>query len=159
MTRYPPTYTSYISNVVTLLKQYFNLQDYSLNINFEPHTEDKPYGRVLASIMVDPRYFQIELYVYPDVLKYWKAKNYEKVARILTHEFCHTLYQPIYNRFSDHVSEAQEVEVENLFEQQVQRTANIIFQSVPTSYYTPTPPTKPSNAKSRNKRTRTSPRR
>jgi hypothetical protein len=157
MTRYPPTYTSYISNLVTILKQYFNLQDYALTTQF--HHKNESYGcrDLLAAILVDPRYFQIKLQVYPLVYEYWKNKDYERVARVLTHEFCHTLFQGIWDRFTPHVSEAQEVEVENLFEQQVQRTANIIFQSLPTAYYLPQPkPTKPLNAKSRNKRPRPS---
>jgi len=147
MTPLPTTYTTYIQRLVRLLKDYFNLQDYELTTKYQREDDSTGYGQLLATIRTDPRYFNILLDLYPPVFKYYSEHDYEKVGRILVHEFCHTLYQPIYNRFSKNVSEAEEDEVENLFEQQVQRTANIVFQSLPQSFYLPTPTPKSTTKK------------
>jgi hypothetical protein len=155
---FTPAYQSYTVNLLANLKDYFNLQDYALDVTFMK--EGRKFGAydTIASINTDPRYFQIHINIYPLLYKKYQDKKYFEHMTSLVHELCHTLYQPIYDRFATYISDAEDDAVTHLFEQQVQRTANIISKAIPESFYIPTTPTKPptKNAKPtpRNKRSR-----
>lgn len=151
---YPTEYTTYVNNVIKVFRDYFNLQEYGLKVAFMDESEDRGNRTLLATILVDTRYLTILIRIFPEVYEYYKRKDYSSIAEVLTHEFCHTLFQPVWDRIDRYVSQSEQEDIANMFEQQVQRTANVIFQSIPPQYFTPSANAKPKVRKLKSRKTK-----
>jgi hypothetical protein len=88
-----------------------------------------------AEIFTDPNYLSAKLTIYNPLYNMWQHKDYKGVLRILVHELCHLLTEPLYRFSNDHISEVEAKHLCDTRERQTQRIANIAYRALNKKEY------------------------
>lgn len=124
------TFKQYVRRVFTEIKRYMYLHEYSYSIVWS--TEDKGNG-ALADILVDNKYLNFRVTIYPSLEKYFDEGNYIGVTETLLHELCHVYTEPMYDVAITHCPPALDDQVEFIREQGTQRITGAILPLLPKS--------------------------
>lgn len=139
-----PIYREYVRELVQQLRRVIFHGEYAFKVvYFKKPLEgtknaDGERFDVVASICIDPIYLNFTLNMYPTCEKWWKQKEYKKLAETLVHEISHLITEPQFN-FAWNLTRAglEEQDAKDIRERQTQRVANIICHLLPDGYWLP----------------------
>ena len=136
-------YWTFVNDITSYLKEHFYLHAWTIHVvsmkqvaegsNFENRSGDM----VIASMGSDGTYMDATLRLYPSAHKKWKDGKYEALGRILVHEFCHVLTDPLYVIATEGVSRREGPNLEHVRENATQHMANIVWPGIDKSILSP----------------------
>ncbi len=129
--KYPIKFKQFVRKLTCYLKSEMYLHEWTIDVLY---MEDD-YENRAGAIDIGQSYFEAKIKIYPLLYRLWKEGKHEEVARVITHELCHTLTEPLYYIAEKNVSEKEYTYVNHIREQQTQRIANILFPLIPKKYY------------------------
>lgn len=129
-------YKNWVRSRIASLKDYFFMQEWSVDIIWESVAPTKTDGDSVASINTDHNYFQSTITIYPKFEELWIAGRIDKLVEVLVHEFSHVLTEPLYDMAwrSGTRGEAQTLAA-SIREQQTQRVALVILRGLPKKFF------------------------
>ena len=136
-------YWTFVNDITSYLKEHFYLHAWTIHVvsmkkvaegsNFENRSGDM----VIASMGSDGTYMDATLRLYPSAHKKWKDGKYEALGRILVHEFCHVLTDPLYVIAAEGVSRREGPNLEHVRENTTQHVANIVWLGIDKRIFSP----------------------
>lgn len=112
------------------------------NYHFDLRYRNFKTAEQFAEINVLDSYESACIVVGGATLRYWKRRDWHRVAHALCHEICHTLTEPLYYQAlwlpPEHVKLKRITEtLEEVRERQTERICKAIMRVVPKEAYTP----------------------
>jgi hypothetical protein len=127
-------YKTYVKHLVANLKSYLFLQDWQFTLEF-PLENPVDKSDVIASIHSDSTYLNAIIEFFPNAYFAWRDDPIEDFVEYVLHELIHAQTDAVYQFAKIAASEATMPHLITTLEQQTQRLARIIFQSLPKSVY------------------------
>ncbi len=136
--KYSKQYKDYIRMLVTKAFPYFNHTEFTWSLKFETIQDPAEPFTFAACEPYETTYLEFPIYIYPLLYAEYKLKNYEFVARTITHELSHLLTAPIAKFAIKHVPQDLHEAFTDIEEQQTQRVATALFNAMPDGWWIPT---------------------
>ena len=136
-------YWTFVNDITAYLKKHFYLHAWTIRVVSmkqvaqESNFENRSGDMVIASMGSDGTYMDATLRLYPSAHKKWKDGKYEALGRILVHEFCHVLTDPLYVIAAEGVSRREGPNLEHVRENTTQHFANIVWPGIDKSILSP----------------------
>ena len=136
-------YWTFVNDITAYLKEHFYLHAWTIHVVLmkqvakESNFEDRSGDEVIASMRSDGTYMDATLRLYPSAHKKWKDGKYEALGRILVHEFCHVLTDPLYVIAAEGVSRREGPNLEHVRENTTQHVANIVWLGIDKRIFSP----------------------
>ena len=136
-------YWTFVNDITAYLKKHFYLHAWTIRVVSmkqvaqESNFENRSGDMVIASMGSDGTYMDATLRLYPSAHKKWKDGKYEALGRILVHEFCHVLTDPLYVIAAEGVSRREGPNLEHVRENTTQHVANIVWPGIDKSILSP----------------------
>ena len=125
-------FETYMVKIVGELKKVLGLVEYAGTINF-PENDS---GGTAMDINVDVKYLRFSVQVYPVCRGDYKLKRYDDLLEYMTHELCHIITEPLYDKAVRGIATCQQDDLEVDREQATQRICNIVMKLTnPSKYY------------------------
>lgn len=129
--KYPTKFKQFVRKLTNYLKFEMYLHEWTVDMLYM----EEDFENRAAAIDIGQSYFEAKIKIYPLLYRMWKEGKHEDVARVIIHEFCHTLTEPLYYIAETNVSAKESTYVNHIREQQTQRIAIILFPLIPKKYY------------------------
>ena len=136
-------YWTFVNDIASYLKEHFYLHAWTIHVVSmkqvakESNFEDRSGDEVIVSMRSDGTYMDATIRLYPSAHKKWKDGKYEALGRILVHEFCHVLTDPLYVIATECVSRREGPNLEHVRENTTQHVANIVWPGIDKSILSP----------------------
>lgn len=113
--------------------------EYDLKTQYDtdPREEESSDSPCAAQISVDHKYLLATITFYPIVYEWYKEKKFEDIARVILHEICHILTEPLYRFPLKYLNDQAHDDLREIRERQTQRITNTLFQLIKKSDYMP----------------------
>lgn len=126
------TLKTWVRTSATNLKEYFYLNDWSLDLVWNETDEDT---EAVASITPDARYLRATIRIFPRFFEFWDKGNIDLLKEAMVHEFTHILMEPIAELARKNASDATAFYYTQILEQQTQRTSLVIGRGIPKNIF------------------------
>jgi hypothetical protein len=139
--RYPKKFMDYIVACIGYAVGEIYLGGYHSTVVFDTKPckgdEDTPELETVASVDTSTTYLVFRVTVYPAALALWKEGRYERLSKLMLHEVCHVLTQPLYNWAKMDAAPSQTWVIRDVNEQTTERIAKTIMDLLPKDWYLP----------------------
>lgn len=98
---------------------------------------DDPRTPTAAEISIDSRYLLATITFYPLVYEWYKEKRWDDIARVVLHEMCHILTEPLYVFPLKWLNDQAHDDLKDVRERQTTRVTNALFQLIKKDEYIP----------------------
>lgn len=130
-------YRQYVRELCNYIRTEIYHGEYTMDLAYTRERELVGNTELAAEISIDQTYLQFTITFYGKCYSFWEQKRYEDLARIVTHEMCHLITEPLYLIAIDAITNTSKDLLEDVRERQTQRIANVVFDALPKDVYTP----------------------
>lgn len=130
------SYEKWCAAFIQNLSAYLNLSGWQMEVLFSPQPKENCEG-CYADINVDSVYMQLALTIYPMARTDFESGNLEKLTRVLTHELCHVLIDPLHNQILPFLSDTTRPFFTDTLENVTQRIALVVYKNLPKQIMPP----------------------
>lgn len=124
------SYEKWCSAFIHNLAQHMNLAGWEITVDFcdEPKPDSE---NCYAEINSDSVYMLATITIYPLGRKDWDKGDYARITRVLTHELCHILIDPLHDHILPYLSDTTRRFFMDDMENVTQRIALVVFKNLP----------------------------
>lgn len=128
-----PAFKKHVMRLVNYFQSAVLADEYDINVVFSTADEDDK----AAQIRTDEIYLNATITIHPPTWRMWQAKDYEALAKVIAHEACHLLTEPLYGFAYRSTSELTRGHLNELRERSTERISKILFRRTPKSVWQP----------------------
>lgn len=130
------TYEAWVSSFVANLSNYFNLQGWTIKVDFVDE-EHKDAAYALTGFNSD--YLWAHITFYKPAKADFENQNFDQLIMATVHEMVHFFLDPIHDLVTPHLSKTTDPFFRTILEQQTQRLTRVFLKTLPKSLIPPRP--------------------
>lgn len=123
-------YEKWCSTFIQNLSSYLNLAGWEIMVEFSSDPKQDSEG-CFADISCDSTYMIATVRIYPLCRECYDTNNMERLKRVLTHELCHILIDPIHVHILPFLSDTTRQFFNDDMENVTQRISLVVVKNLP----------------------------
>lgn len=125
-----PAFRDHIEKLVVYFQPLVLASEYDIDVVFK-ETVSTDNESTAATMRIDEIYLNATMTIFPPTFEMWKDGNYMAVAKVICHEWCHILTEPLYALALSSQSPITRPLINEVRERQTERLSKAIFALVP----------------------------